>query len=250
MLPIGLSGGPLRRWPWATTGLVLAVLAVFLRVQLLREAPPAPYCTDLAESEQAVRAAAGTVQSFVCRYGAIPDELRRGEDLATLVTAAFLHTGWLHLVGNVAFLAAFAPRVEQELGGPALLALYLGGGSVATTAHAFVVPGSVAPAIGASGAMAAVMGAHLLLAPRGEVRVLVGPVPVRLPTWFVIGFWVVQQTVATAVVLSRAVYPGGTAFETHVAGFLAGAAVGAVVLLRRRRSSAPAPDRRSLRPAG
>jgi membrane associated rhomboid family serine protease len=234
VLPIGVSGGPLRRRPWVTAVLVLVVVGLFLRSLLLRGAPVAPYCTDLTESVEAVRRAAGTVQALVCRYGAIPDELRRGEDLQTLVTATFLHSGWLHLVGNLAFLVAFAPRVEQELGGPGLLVLYLGGSVVGTAVHVLAAPESVAPAIGSSGAVAAVLGAHLLVVRDADVRTLVGPVPMRLPSWFVIGFWAVQQTVATAVVVSRAVHPGGAAFEAHVAGLLVGAAIGAAVLVRRR----------------
>ena len=233
MLPIGLSAPPRCRKPYATAALVVVVLAVHVRLLLLREAPPALYCSDLTESARALAASADTVQGFVCRWGAVPDELREGERLFTLVTSVFVHASWLHLLPNVLFLGAFAPRVEEDLGAAGLLALSLGSGVVAGAAHVLVVPLSTDPSIGASGAVAGVLGAHLLLAPHAQVRVLIGPVPLRLPTWFVLGLWFGLQLFYTALVLRRAEYPGGTAYEVHLVGFLCGAAVVALALRRR-----------------
>jgi membrane associated rhomboid family serine protease len=231
-MPIGVSAPPSRTRPWVTVGLVALAVAVFLRLLLLRDTPFPLFCSDLSESAEAVRRAAGTAPGFLCRYGAIPDELHEGRHLATLLTALFVHAGWFHLVTNMCFLAAFAPRVEEDLGHAGLLALFLGTGVGATAAHVLLVPDLVVPAVGASGAVAGVLGAHLVLAPRAVLRVLVGPVPVRLPSWFVIGLWAALQIAYTVVVLRQAEYPGGATYDVHVAGLLLGSAsVGLAVLL-------------------
>jgi len=240
VLPIGISAPPRSHRPWATAALVLACVAVYVHVLLLRDARLAPYCTDLTESPQALRRASGTVQLFVCQYGAIPDSIHKGHGVLTLVTALFVHAGWFHLVSNMLFLAAFAPRVEEDLGSPGLLALFVGGGIVGGVGHVLVAPNLVSPAIGASGAVAAIMGAHLVLAPKGaEVRVLIGPVPMRLPSRFVIALWAVLQVGYTIWSLSRAEYPGGTSFEVHAVGFAAGLV--AVAVWRRARRPADLP---------
>jgi membrane associated rhomboid family serine protease len=233
VIPLGVSAPPQHTRPWVSGALVVVVVGVFLRVQLLRHTPFPAYCSDLAESADAVRRAAGTVPGFLCHYGAIPDEVHKGRHLWTVVTALFVHAGWFHLLSNTLFLIAFAPRVEEDLGHVGLLGLYLGTGVAATAVHVLLVPDLVVPSVGASGAIAGVLGAHLLLAPRAELRVLVGPVPLRLPTWFVIGLWAGLQLVYTAVALRRAEYPGQVSYEVHSAGFLLGlATVGLAVRLR------------------
>lgn len=221
-MPIGLSAPPRSRRPYVTGAVVVLCVAVFVRTLLLREAPPALFCSDLTESAQALRESADTLQGFVCRWGAIPDELHRGQDLHTLLSSVFVHTGWLHLLLNLAFLVAFAPRVEEDLGHLGLLLVFLGSATVAGAAHVLLVPDLTDPSIGASGGVAGVLGGHLLLAPRAQVRVLVGPVPVRLPTWFVIVVWAGLQVVYTVLLLRRASYTGGVGYDVHVAGFATG----------------------------
>jgi len=233
MMPIGVSSPPQRTRPYVTCALAAVAVAVFVHSVLLRHTAFPPYCSDLSESAAAVRRAAGTLPGFLCRYGAIPDELHRGQHLGTLLTSTFVHAGWFHLVSNLLFLLAFAPRVEEDAGHAGLLALFLGTGALATYAHVLVVPDSVVPTLGASGAVAGVLGAHLLLAPRATVRVLVGPVPVRLPTWFVIGVWAALELFYTWVTLRQAEYPVGVTYEVHVVGFVLGLLAGAVLLLRR-----------------
>jgi membrane associated rhomboid family serine protease len=221
-MPIGLSAPPATRRPYATAALVLLLVAVFAWTLLLRRATPALFCSDLTESAQALRSSADTLQGFTCRWGAVPDQLHRGRDLLTLLTSVFVHTGWLHLLVNLAFLAAFAPRVEEDLGHAGLLLLFLGSATVAGVVHVLLVPDQTDPSIGASGGVAGVLGAHLLLAPRAQVRVLVAVVPVRLPTWFVIGMWAGVQLVYTVVALQRAQHPGGVSYDVHVVGFVTG----------------------------
>jgi membrane associated rhomboid family serine protease len=241
VMPIGVSAPPVRRWPVATAVLALLLVAVFVRTLLLRSAPPALFCSDLEESAAALQASADTVQGFVCRWGAIPDELRQGQDLVTLLTSVFVHTSWLHLLANTAFLVAFAPRVEEDLGRAGLLGVFLVSAAVAGAVHVLLAPFVTDPGIGASGGVAGVLGAHLLLAPRAEVRVLVGPVPVRLPTWFAIGTWAVLQGVYAVLVLRRAEDGSAVSYDVHVVGFAVGLLV-VLVALRVR------PDLRSWRP--
>lgn len=222
MLPIGISAPPQRLRPWVTGALVLACVAVFTYVQTLADPPPALFCSDLTESAQAVERSARTVQGFVCRYGSIPDEVHEGREVVTLLTAVFVHAGWFHLLTNMLFLLAFAPRVEEDLGHAGLLAVFGLSGVLGGLVHVLVTPNNTDPSIGASGAVAGVLGAHLLLSRGATVRVLIGPVPLRLPSRFVILLWAGLQAVYTALVLSRAEYPGGVSYEVHVAGFVVG----------------------------
>lgn len=221
MMPIGVSAPPASRRPYVTGVVALLIVVVFVWTLSLRRAPEALFCTDLTESASALRASADTLQGFACRWGAIPDTLHRGQDLVTLVTSVFVHTGWLHLLVNLAFLGAFAPRVEEDLGHTGLLALFLGSATLAGLVHVLLQPDQTAPSIGASGGVAAVLGAHLLLAPRAQVRVLVGPVPVRLPTWFAIGMWAAVQLAYAVVVLRRA-SDAAVSYDVHVLGFALG----------------------------
>lgn len=224
VLPLGLSAPPLHRRPYATAVLVLVMVGVFAYVLQLREAPPALFCSDLTESVRARAASSDTVQGFVCRWGAIPDGLQHGRGLVTLLSSVVVHAGWLHLLANLAFLAAFAPRVEEDLGPTGLVGVFFGSAVLAAGAHVLLVPDLTAPSIGASGGVAGILGAHLLLARGAQVRVLVGPVPMRLPTSFVIAMWAGLQFVGTAVLLSRAEYPVGVSYEVHAVGFIAGLA--------------------------
>ena len=212
---------------------MVVILTVFVCTLLLRDAPPALFCSDLSESDRALRASDGTVQGLVCRAGAIPDELRHGRRLFTLLTSVFVHTGWWHVVPNVLFLASFGPRVEEDLHHLGLLLVFFGSAVLAGVAHVLVVPDLTAPSIGASGGVAGVLGAHLVLAPRAEVRVLAGPFPLVVPTWFALSLWAGLQVVYAAVALRRAEYPQGVSYEVHVVGFAVGlVAVAALTRLR------------------
>ena len=252
MIPVQVSAPPTTRRPIVTIGLVAVFVVVFMHTLRLDQAPPVPYCTDLTESARALRASASTLQGFVCRWGAIPDDLHEGRGLDTLVTSVFVHTAWLHLVFNLTFLGAFAPRVEEDLGPLGLLGVFLGSAVLSGAAHVLLAPNLTVPSIGASGGVAGVLGAHLLLAPRAQVRVLIGPVPVRLPTWFILALWAAPQLLLTAVILRRAEYPGGVSYEAHAVGFLLGLLVASAVLLVRpdlRRWRLPQQKRPGPRPS-
>lgn len=147
----------------------------------------------------------------------------------TLVTYAFLHADWLHLLGNMAFLWVFGDNIEDALGHLRYLVFYLACAVAAAFTHAALNPGSPAPLIGASGAIAGVVGAYLVLHPRVKLWILLlGRIPIRLSAMWVLGGWILFQgyNIATAV------EDEAVAWWAHVGGFFAGALL--VVPLRRR----------------
>ncbi|MBI4605199.1 MAG: rhomboid family intramembrane serine protease [Planctomycetes bacterium] len=152
--------------------------------------------------------------------------------LLTLLTCIFLHGGWLHFLGNVWVLFIFGDNVEDRLGKPGYLVFYLASGVAASAAHLLSDPGSSVPTIGASGAIAGVMGAYFLLYPRAMVltlvpifflQVLVLPAPVFLGLWFLLQFF--QGTLSIT-----STQAGGVAWWAHIGGFVTGAAL--VVVLK------------------
>jgi rhomboid family protein len=147
----------------------------------------------------------------------------------SLVTSMFLHGGWDHLLGNMLFLAVFGKNVEDAFGRGGFLAFYLAGGLVASAAQTAMTLtfGSAAaaqvPVLGASGAIAAVLGAYFVLHPTSRVLTLLVVVPVRIPAFAYLGLWFAYQVAgAHDGLLSSG---GGTAFFAHVAGFLFGVLV-------------------------
>jgi membrane associated rhomboid family serine protease len=138
----------------------------------------------------------------------------------------FLHGGWLHLLGNLLFLYVFGNNVEDRLGRVRFLAFYLGSGFAATYGFSLFFAGSTQPLVGASGAIAGVLGAYLVLFPKSRVWSLLTFfffLPVRLPAWVVLGSWfVLQYLYARGAGLSEG---AGTAYLAHVIGFVLGAAL-------------------------
>ncbi len=166
-------------------------------------------------------------------------------ELTTIFTAMFMHAGWVHIGGNMLYLWIFGNNIEDRLGRFRYLAFYLACGIVATLAQMLVDPSSTLPNLGASGAIAGVLGAYILLFPRASVVTII-PVFIfievaRLPAYLVIGFWFVLQLGSGLAALgSSAASSGGVAFFAHIGGFLAGLvlALPAALATRRRRPSA------------
>lgn len=147
----------------------------------------------------------------------------------TFVTYAFLHVSWLHLLGNIAFLWVFGDNIEDALGHFRYLVFYLVCAAAAAFMHSLVYPDSPAPLIGASGAVAGVVGAYLVLHPRVKLWVLLlGRIPLRLSAMWVLGGWVIFQVFN----IFAAGEEDSTAWWAHIGGLAVGA--GLVVLLRRR----------------
>lgn len=165
------------------------------------------------------------LNQFVEQWGIVPDQMR-GMGLITLGTSMFLHGGWLHLGGNMLFLWVFGRNVEDLIGGPRFLAFYILGGIAAGIVHVIVNAYSRQPTIGASGAIAAVMGAYLIKFPRSKIVTLIffGFVfVVEIPAPFMLLYWFAIQFVSGIGSLATTDYTGGgVAWFAHIGGFLIG----------------------------
>jgi membrane associated rhomboid family serine protease len=173
-------------------------------------------------------------QPFLRTFALVPGHLL----WPTVLTSMFIHAGWLHFLGNMLYLWIFGDNVEDRLGHFRYLVFYLLCGTVAAVAHIWMNPASMLPTLGASGAIAGVMGAYFVLYPRSQiltlipffilyVRVVEVPAIVFLGLWFVLQFLSVAATGGSEA--------GGVAVWAHVAGFLAGVAW--VVIFRSRRTT-------------
>lgn len=163
--------------------------------------------------------------AFVLRWSVVPADITASHHWITILTAMFLHGSWSHILGNMVFLWAFGPEIEDSMNSWRYLIFYLLGGAAAMLAQIALSPGSRVPNLGASGAIAAVMGAFLVTYPRDQMRSLLFIfIFVRItliPAGLLIGFWFVIQlfnlgSVATAET-------GGIAYVAHVAGVVFGA---------------------------
>ncbi len=163
--------------------------------------------------------------AFVDRWAAIPKVIVSGHQWITIWTAMFLHGSWSHIIGNMIFLWAFGPEMEDTMGHVRYTVFYLLGGVVAMLAQIAGGPGSTVPCLGASGAIAAVMGAFIVTYPRDEIRsVLIIFVFVRItmiPAALLIGVWFLIQLFSAGSVAT--VQTGGVAYLAHVGGFIFGA---------------------------
>src|SRR6266581_5719948 len=164
-------------------------------------------------------------EPFVTRWSAIPADIVAGHHWITLLTAMFMHASWSHIIGNMVFLWAFGPEIEDTMGPRRYLVFYLVGGLVAMLAQVVVSPSSTVPNLGASGAIAAVMGAFLVTYPRDKIRtLLIIFVFVRvtfIPAALLIGVWFVLQLVSVGTVATA--QAGGVAYVAHIGGLVFGA---------------------------
>jgi len=178
-------------------------------------------------------------EAFVFQFGVEPTRVLAAFGLTNLyiphasalplLTSMFLHASWLHLIGNMWVLWIFGDNIEDYLGHFSYLIFYLVSGLAASVAHILLNANSSVPSVGASGAIAGVMGAYFVLFPSARVLTLVPLIIfftfVWLPAWIVLGFWFVMQFLsgaATSIAFSNRTGGGGIAFWAHVGGFLAG----------------------------
>jgi membrane associated rhomboid family serine protease len=163
--------------------------------------------------------------AFVTRWAAVPAQIASGHHLETLFTSMFLHGSWSHIIGNMIFLWAFGPEIEDAMGRLRYLIFYLAGGLGAMLAQVAADPHSTVPGLGASGAIAAVMGAFLVTYPRDRIRsILIIVVFVQItfiPAALLIGFWFLTQLFDAGSVAD--VQNGGVAYMAHVGGCIFGA---------------------------
>ena len=168
-------------------------------------------------------------EAFVTRWSVIPAEIVAGHRWVTILTAMFLHGSWSHILGNMVFLWAFGPEVEDLMGPRRYLAFYLLGGLAATLAQVAADPGSTVPNLGASGAIAAVMGAFLVTYPRDQIKsvLFIGWFAriTFIPAALLIGMWFVIQLFSAGAVAAN-VNTGGVAYLAHIGGMIFGAVTG------------------------
>jgi membrane associated rhomboid family serine protease len=187
------------------------------------------------------------IESFIYQFGVVPSHwiVSAGSDFLdwprlflTLITSQFLHGGVLHLGSNLLYLWIFADNVEDRLGHTKFILLYLGSGVAAAVAQILIAPHSSIPMVGASGAIAGVLGSYLLMFPTARIVTLV-PVglfaqTVELPAFLFLGFWFLLQWMQGLTTIGQISDVGGVAFWAHIGGFVAGMA-GAVLLRPARR---------------
>lgn len=168
---------------------------------------------------------------FVMKWAFIPDRFlaHPGAEAPTILTSMFMHAGWTHLIGNMLYLWIFGDNVEDRLGKVPYLFFYLVCGIAATFAQLWFNPVAHIPNVGASGAIAGVLGAYIYQFPGEKVNVLLGRSIVALPALVVIGFWFVLQFFSSVATLSQNQDIGGVAYMAHIGGFITGFLV-AVVL--------------------
>jgi membrane associated rhomboid family serine protease len=177
-------------------------------------------------------------EPFVRQWALIPAHIASGQGWVTILTAMFMHGGWMHIIGNMVFLWAFGPEIEDAMGRLRYLAFYLLGGAVAFLAQVAAMSNSTVPNLGASGAIAAVMGAFLITYPRDRIRTLL------LLGWFItvtvlpaavlIGIWFLIQLFSQVGSVVAAQSGGGVAYMAHVGGFIFGAVTARLFEDRRR----------------
>jgi membrane associated rhomboid family serine protease len=163
-------------------------------------------------------------EPFIEHWAVIPRQLIENPsgEFPTIFTSMFMHAGWLHLGGNMLYLWIFGDNVEDNFGHLKFLIFYLLCGIAATLAQLAFSTGSNVPNLGASGAIAGVLGAYILLFPRGQVRVLMGRGVIPMPAIAVIGIWIVLQFVSGIGSISNSAETGGVAYMAHIGGFVAG----------------------------
>ena len=166
-------------------------------------------------------------EPFIQQWSVVPKRLLANPagDFPTIFTSMFMHAGWLHLLGNMLYLWIFGDNVEDSFGHAKFLIFYILCGIAATFAQVVVSSTSSVPNLGASGAIAGVLGAYIVMFPQGQVRVMMGRGIIPMPALVVIGFWIVLQFVSGIGSISQTAETGGVAYMAHIGGFVAGLAL-------------------------
>jgi len=199
MLPLGDDNSSRRTFPIINYALIAINILVFVLFELTNP--------DL--------------DSFLTRWGTIPAQIVAGKGLETLLTSMFLHANLVHIGGNMLFLWIFGDNVEDAFGHVLYIIFYLVCGFAASLAQVLVGPSSTIPGVGASGAIAGVLAAYIVLFGARPVRVLLGPTVTSVPAYLMIGLWIVTQLVSGFGSLGDTA-SGGVAYFAHIGGFFAG----------------------------
>ena len=162
--------------------------------------------------------------AFIMKWAFVPSRFLANPsgDFLTLFTSMFMHAGWLHLGGNMLYLWIFGDNVEDRFGHVKFIIFYLLCGLVATFAQLAFSLGSNVPNLGASGAIAGVLGSYILLFPKQKVKVLQGQQVIQVPALMAIGIWIVLQFFSGIGSIANTEQTGGVAYMAHIGGFVAG----------------------------
>jgi membrane associated rhomboid family serine protease len=213
MIPLGDADRRPLRFPLVTVSIIAANVLVFL--------------LELVGGD-----------AFINRWSLVPANIVAGRDMITVLTAMFMHAGWMHIIGNMLFFWVFGPEIEDVMGRLRYLIFYLLGGLVATVAQVVVAPSSTVPNLGASGAIAAVMGAFLITYPRDRIRtvLLLGWFArvTMIPAIILVGLWFLTQVFSEVGALATT-QSGGVAYMAHVGGFVFGMLASRFFETRQRR---------------
>lgn len=176
-------------------------------------------------------------EAFIKQWAFIPAEFRKdpGGEFLTIFTSMFLHAGWLHLLGNMVYLWTFGDNVEDNFGSIKFIIFYILCGLAAIFAQFAFIPQSNVPNVGASGAIAGVLGAYILLFPHGRVHILTNQGVIQMPALIAIGLWIVLQFFSVIGSIANTAQSGGVAYMAHIGGFVAGFIL--VFLFRERRDA-------------
>jgi membrane associated rhomboid family serine protease len=199
MLPIGDDDSGRRSVPLVTYGLIALNVLFFL--------------VELSGGD-----------AFIEKWAFVPSRFLANPvaDFLTLFTSMFMHAGWVHLGGNMLYLWIFGDNVEDRFGRVKFAIFYVLCGLAATFAQLLFSMGSSIPNLGASGAIAGVLGSYILMFPQGRIRVLQGQQIVQVPALMVIGLWIVLQLFSGIGSITTAADTGGVAYMAHIGGFAAG----------------------------
>ena len=204
---------PSRRTPWVAWAIIAACALVFMWQQSL---PP--------QMERMAFFRYGFVPANASGAAPLPPEIAVLPAWATMISAMFLHGGWMHIGGNMLYLWIFGDNVEDSMGPVRFVIFYILCGAAAALAQFAIDPSSRIPMVGASGGIAGILGAYLILHPRAAIRtfllILIFIRFINLPAWLVLGFWIGGQFIAVPNALSGD--DGGVAYFAHIGGFLAG----------------------------
>lgn len=214
MLPIR-DHNPSGRVPYVTYALMAANIGIFLSM------------LPISGDERALA-------QFYYDWALLPRRIMEGDGFNALLSSQFLHAGWMHLAGNMLFLWIFGDNIEDEMGHMPFLAFYLVTGALSGYAHVLSDPTSFVPLVGASGAIAGVMGSYLLLFPKAKIDILLILIIIfrifPIPAWIMLMVWFALQFVGG---LGTTPGSGGVAYWAHAGGFIAGIALTLPLWLRR-----------------
>lgn len=241
-LPLGDDNRWRHRPPVVVGVLVAANLAVWIAQLTLGEAATSGFAAvpyELSHHIDLTRDAPTALQSVVVdgQRHEVPQFPGPVPIYLTLLTSMFMHGSWMHVLGNLLYLWIFGDQIEDLLGHGKFIAFYLLCGLAAGVAQVVMDPQSIIPCVGASGAIAGVLGAYLLKFPGTTVRVLVGIWLVPVPAMLVLGGWIALQVMEQMQSLAGP-SAGGVAYAAHIGGFVAGAAL-VFLFSGLRRTSAP-----------